>query len=422
MSPDADRWLWVWYTPFGLGGVETYLLNMARAARARGVEFWVAAVQTADGPLRADFGGLGVRCLDWTAFYPAFMGQATSRPVQERLVADLAEVRPTLFAVNDCVDFALGSAPLLRRLRPFCTMLDTFHIDGPDDGYLLRRRPWLDVLDGAAATNQHITDRFRAMFPRSPVETPYIPNGVFVPQRERRPPDDELRLLYVGRLAQEQKRILELPGVLAQLRTLGRPFRMTVVGDGPQRAELAAALEQRGLTGQVTLAGFVPPAAVHDYFSSHDVLLNLSTYEGFSMSILESLAAGCVPVMTDLDCLDKAVFKDDVNCRLCPVEPLDAMAQVLAGVSVEDVRRLSDGARACGREFTADRTCARYLEFAEHLRRRRPLQPWPADARQRLSGPWDLTQHNPWIPHPHPVKQLLRRMGRWVSGATRVLS
>ncbi len=420
MNSGTERHLWLWYTPFALGGVETYLLNMARAARAKGVEFWVAAVHTATGPLRAEFDDAGVRVLDWSAFYPAFMGQTPAGPVQERLAADLAAVRPTLIAVNDCTDFALGAAPLLRRARPFCTILDTFHIDGPDAGYLERRRPWLDVLDGSAGTNQASVKRFHQRFTQATtVATRYIPNGVSVPDQERPPRDEVLRLLYVGRLAQEQKRILELPRLLDYLRALGRNFHLTVVGDGPQGQELRSALADKGLMGQVCFAGFVPPGEVADYFRTHDVLLNLSTYEGFSMSILEALAAGCVPVLTDLNCLDKTVFKDGETCRLCPVEPLATMAAVLAGLTAADLRRLSAGARACGRAFTSERTFAAYAQFVDFLRERRPLSAWPADAGQRLAGPWDMTRHNPWIPHPHPVKQWLRRVWSGMAGAGR---
>jgi hypothetical protein len=45
-------------------------------ARACGQEFWVAAIQTVDGPLRADFDArVPARSLDWTAFYPALVKQ-----------------------------------------------------------------------------------------------------------------------------------------------------------------------------------------------------------------------------------------------------------------------------------------------------------------------------------------------------------
>ena len=62
-----------------------------------------------------------------------------------------------------------------------------------------------------------------------------------------------------------------------------------------------------------------------DLYFEHDVLVNLSAFEGFSMSVLEALAAGCVPFCTEIASLDRSVFQDAVNCRLCPVERLERM-------------------------------------------------------------------------------------------------
>ncbi len=225
-----------------------------------------------------------------------------------------------------------------------------------------------------------------------------------------------LRLLYVGRLAQEQKRILELPGVLCRLREAGRPFEMTILGDGPQRGELAALLEQHQLSACVRLAGFVPPGEVLDHFFSYDAVVNLSSYEGFSMTILEALAAGCVPVCTDLPCLDRSVFRDGVNCRLCPAADLGRMADVLAALTPAEIARLSEGARAAGREFTASRMADNYAAFVNDLRKRRPLRPWPDEPRPALAGGWDMTRHNPWLPHPHPLKQWGRSLWKRLVG------
>jgi glycosyltransferase involved in cell wall biosynthesis len=409
-STSGERQLWVWYTPFGLGGVETFLLNHARCAAAGGTTTWIAAVQNTAGLLRDDFCRTGAHTLDWTAFYGAFMNQTSAKSVQQMLINDLITIRPTVLALNDCTDFALGAAPLLRRLRPFCTIIDTLHIDAPDDGYLQRRRACLDVYDGVAATNQNILERFRNAYPRTAMTTRYISNGVHVPLRSRRPADQVLRLLYVGRLAQEQKRILELPGILKKLRSSGRLFEVTVLGDGPQRNELADLLNQSGLSESVRLAGCVPPGEAVEQYFTHDVVLNLSDYEGFSMTILEALGAGCVPVCTDLPCLDRAVFQDGVNCRLCPANDLGRMSDILAGLWPNDLAQLSTGARSIGSKFTATKMSSDYAALVAELRERRPLQPWPDNPRNVLSGVWDMTRHNPWIPHPNPVKKLLRRI------------
>ena len=51
MNMKGERHLWVWYSPYDQGGVETYLLNMARETVRDGVAVWVAATKSAEGCL-----------------------------------------------------------------------------------------------------------------------------------------------------------------------------------------------------------------------------------------------------------------------------------------------------------------------------------------------------------------------------------
>lgn len=416
MKASDARHIWVWYTPYGQGGVETYLLNMVRETVLAGGKVWVAATKSEEGPLRERFVDAGAQLLDWTGFQDAFMSKAPAEHIRSRIAADLARIQPTLLALNDCNDFSMGTAPLLRRLRPFCTILDTFHIDSPVHQYFDFRGVFADVLDGIAATNQNVIERFRARQPGARgMDIRYIPNGVPVSDLARTPPSETLRLLYVGRLAQDQKRILDLPTLLEALRSRGKAFTMTIVGDGPARDALVADLADRGLDSLVRLTGYLPSQDVADLYLHHDILVNLSTFEGFSMSVLEALAAGCVPVCTDIASLDRAVFVDQTNCRLCPVERLQDMPAIWAGLTPESIQSMSAGARATGRRFTAQNTFLAYQAYIESLRARRPLRGWPADVAATLRLEWDLTQDNPWLARPHPLRQLARSIWTRVS-------
>jgi glycosyltransferase involved in cell wall biosynthesis len=407
MNGAGERHLWVWYSPFGLGGVETYLLNMARETARDGARVWVASTKSADGPLREMFVESGVQLLDWSGFHAAFMAQVRPEPIRQRMIVDIERVRPTLFALNDCNDFSIGVAPLLRRLRPYCTVFDTLHIDSPVEQYFEFRRTFLDTVDAVAATNQNVLDRFRARHARSTnVEARYIANGVAVRALSRRPPDSVLQLLYVGRLTRDQKRVMALPRLLAQLRASGRRFSMTVVGDGPCRREFAAELDSRGLSSSVRMTGYLAPADVDQLYFEHDVLVNVSEYEGFSMSVLEALAAGCVPVCTEVASLDRAVFRDDINCRLCPVDRLDDMVDIWRTLKPESLTRLSSAAWTTGQQFTARRMYQAYRDLLTDVRARRPLRPWTREAASALQTDWDVTRHNPWRARPHPLRRL----------------
>ena len=407
ISAGGERHLWTWYSPYGMGGVETYLLNMARETVQDGHAVWVASTKSAVGPLRDLFLDAGVQLLDWTGFHNVFMGKQPAESIRQTIVADLARIQPTLLALNDCNDFSIGTAPLLRRLRPYCTILDTFHIDSPIDQYLDFRRIFVDAVDGIAATNQNVIDRFRRRNPNiANLEVRYVANGVTVPDRERKPADETLRLLYVGRLAQDQKRILDLPPLLGSLRARGKTFSITIVGDGPCRYALESELARLGVSDRVRLTGYLPPKQVADLYFEHDVFVNLSAFEGFSMSVLEAFASGCVPVCTDVASLDRSVFEDGVTCRLCPVDQLDLMVDIWSTLTPALLQQLSIGAKTTGRRLTANKTYLEYRSLLTELRARRPLQPWPANAESALRLDWNLSQHNPWLVRPHPLRGL----------------
>lgn len=409
-----DRQLWIWYTPFGLGGVETFLLNLARTFVQRGSTVCVAAVQSFTGPLKAAFEQESIQLLDWTDFYPAYMNDSPGDGICRRLTSDVAALRPTVLSINGCTDFAIGAAPLLRRLKPYCTITDTFHINPPDDRFFHLREPYAGLLDGIISSNAAALERFRTALPSArTLPAHYIPYGASVTDRERRQPDAELRLLYVGRLVQEQKRILELPALLSRLRSLGRRFTLTIVGEGAQESELRDALARMDLLGLVRFAGYVQADEVINFYFEHDALLNISTYEGFSISVIEALAAGCVPVCTDLPGLDRSAFIDGVTCRLCPVDDLPRMAEILSELSPEEITRMSAAAREVGSALTIPRMVDRYQAFFTELRSLRPLRRGTDDAESALEGVWDLSRHNPWLPHPHPIRSWIRRSLLW---------
>jgi glycosyltransferase involved in cell wall biosynthesis len=407
--PASGHQLWVWYAPFQLGGVESYLLNMARETIAAGGKISIAAISNADGPLRAEFLATGARLLDWTAFSRAFSAQEPSTAIRSQIAMDLGEAQPDVIALNDCNDFSIGAAPLLRRVRPFCTIVDTFHIDSPAAEYLEFRQIFLDVLDGIATTNESVASRFRDRYPSSaPLSVRYIPNGATAAVGERRSADETLQLLYVGRLAQDQKRVLELPWLFDRLRASGKKFAATIVGDGPCRDALELEFANRGLAARVRLTGYLGPAEVQALLMEHDVLLNVSQFEGFSMSVLEAFAAGCVPVCTSVASLDRTAFVDGVNCRLFPTGELERLVDILRELTPVQLHAMSQEARATGGRFTSRHTYSRYQDFFRELRAKRPLLPWPENPAAALHMEWDLARHNPWLPKRRPLRRWIR--------------
>jgi glycosyltransferase involved in cell wall biosynthesis len=108
-----------------------------------------------------------------------------------------------------------------------------------------------------------------------------------------------LRLLYLGRLENEQKRVHLFPRILEQLQASGIPFHWTIAGDGLEKTALEQAM--KSLPAQtVSFPGKISYADVPGILRAHDIFLLASDYEGLPLSLLEAMGHGLVPVVSDL--------------------------------------------------------------------------------------------------------------------------
>jgi glycosyltransferase involved in cell wall biosynthesis len=114
----------------------------------------------------------------------------------------------------------------------------------------------------------------------------------------RRLPDvpREGELLFVGRLVSD-KGVDLLLEAMALLAARGRRPRLTVVGDGPERAPLLEQAERLSLADQVSFLGIRRGEELVRQMNGHRVLVVPSRYhEPFGIVALEGIACGCLVV------------------------------------------------------------------------------------------------------------------------------
>lgn len=135
-------------------------------------------------------------------------------------------------------------------------------------------------------------------------------------------------ILCAGRMAPQKRFALALEAFAC----LDADYRLVMVGDGPERAELEARVVSLGLSGRVSMPGFVP--SILPYLREADALLVSARYEGYPNVIVEALSQG-VPVATT-PCTKAIgdIMADDSFGRIAPAEGAAlgaALRQVLDG-------------------------------------------------------------------------------------------
>lgn len=84
------------------------------------------------------------------------------------------------------------------------------------------------------------------------------------------------------------------------LRRRGRDVRLEIAGDGPERRPLEALVSALGLADRVTLHGNLPGPAAERLIAGAGVYASLAASDGVSIALLEALALGAVPVLSDI--------------------------------------------------------------------------------------------------------------------------
>jgi glycosyltransferase involved in cell wall biosynthesis len=141
-----------------------------------------------------------------------------------------------------------------------------------------------------------------------------VPMGVdlqnrFIPPAAR---NDTASLLFVGRLVGKKglRYLIEaFPKILERF----ADARLTIVGDGPERARLEELVSSLRIEEKVTFMGAVPNTALPELFHQASVFIFPSVVsddgdrEGFGLVLVEAMGCGCAAVVTDLPAMEDIV-------------------------------------------------------------------------------------------------------------------
>ncbi len=212
-----------------------------------------------------------------------------------------------------------------------------------------------------------VSSDLRSRFHMSPERCEVIPNGVTVPPLAIRGPRAEPNKLvigWVGRLVP----IKNLPLLLEAFARLPADLaaaRLLLVGDGPERAALAALATRLGISDRVEFAGFVEDPA--RAFARMDVFALPSLHEGLPVALLEAMAVGLACVAADVGGIPE-VDGGHGAIRLIAAHDANAWAAALTSLLANPAERAALGARGRARiieRFSIDAALAAYVGLYE---------------------------------------------------------
>ncbi len=105
-------------------------------------------------------------------------------------------------------------------------------------------------------------------------------------------------------------------------------FEMTFAGDGSLLDELTQHVSDAGLDGSITFAGRLDNSDLPEVLSRNDIYLSASLWDGASLSLLEAMATGLFPIVSDIKA-NSTWLEHDVDGLLHKVGDSEHLAECI---------------------------------------------------------------------------------------------
>jgi glycosyltransferase involved in cell wall biosynthesis len=257
--------------------------------------------------------------------------EASDRDV-EGYARAYARALPAVFVPN-WSDAAYATCALLSGRYPGATrVVGVAH--GNAESYYGMLTYYEPVIDAYVAVSDEISAELKRRLAHraSDVETRACP--VDVPKHLLRAPRNATKpivLTYAGRITNHEKRVSNLRPLLLALGARDVDFRFRIIGDGGYKRTLEQEILSLppAIRDRVSVEGMLPANDMPGVWRASDVCILVSDSEGTSVSMLEAMAEGCVPVVTRVSGT-AAVIADGRNGVTVAVGDMEGMAAVLA--------------------------------------------------------------------------------------------
>ncbi len=189
-----------------------------------------------------------------------------------------------------------------------------------------------------------------------------VGNGVDLDSYRFSPSKTPGTLIFVGRLA-ELKGVDSLIHVVRELKRSIGDLTLHIVGRGPKEDGIRRRIQDLKVSDSVILHGYVTEREKIDLLLESKIYVSNSKFEGFGIPLVEAMATGTVPVVSDIDS-HRWVFQGERVGYLVKNE--DEMAARILHLLKNEPERQSlaeNGRRLVQREWSWQKVSGRYREL-----------------------------------------------------------
>lgn len=249
--------------------------------------------------------------------------------------------------INNFTGCAFIAAAILKEKYPdMVKIISVIHNDNKSlfDSYLMMDK----YMDSIFCVSNEIKENILKQYNYNPGSIFYKEQPIWIRpnwKREYSQNGSTLKIGYAARLVKQQKRADLLTDLIKCLEEKKVDYILNIAGEGECESIIRKYIAEHDLKGQVNLLGRIPNDRMDSFWEEQDVFVNISEYEGTSLSMLEAMGFGCVPVVTDVSGVKEFIIPDK-NGYIHRVGDIEGIADSILDLSHKR-DKLKDFGLAC---------------------------------------------------------------------------
>ena len=188
------------------------------------------------------------------------------------------------------------------RLKKYCPqkykVIAVTHND--EDCYYDMYKRYIDYIDYVLYISNRMKEKLidRGISPHKlrklewKVPANHLPHGNYLE-------DGCVHIGYAGRITITQKRVDYMLNVISRLYELKVDFKFEFAGTGDYHEKLVSDVKSIDLEKRCIFLGEIPREDIYKFWIDKDIFISTSDWEGRSISKLEAMISGVVPIVTD---------------------------------------------------------------------------------------------------------------------------
>ena len=334
------------YEGIGWGGSELWAANLAYGLQRKGKKA-VLLGGTEQPALGEQFETLVVRVSE----------NETIMHMVELFEANL----PCVF-VNNFAGCAFMAAVIVKKKYPdLIKMVSVIHNDNKSlfDAHMILQ----EYIDKVFCVSNQIKTRMRELYNFRPDCFYFKEQPIPIEQGYCRKWNSEetVQIGYAARLVRQQKRADLLVDLIAYLELKNLDYVFNIAGEGECASALIEYVRANKLDKKVRLWGRLPKEEMPDFWKKQDIFVNVSEYEGTSLSMLEAMSYECVPVTTDVSGAAEFI-RENVNGYICKVGDIGGVASCVEKL-LGDRRKLISYGQQCRKIIQERCNPEQYIDY-----------------------------------------------------------